>query len=227
MSTPSIQDATHVFLDFDGTVAISEGLEILAEVVAERLPAAEGRELAREIERLTELAMAGEASFGESLRQRLRLLAPTREDLDVTRARVAATLDETAGTTLERLRAAGLELAVISGGLRAVIEPIARDLGFASDRVHCNDLRFEGEGPGILLGENPLAENGGKAVVIRAAGPADTTVMVGDGATDLEVKTLGAARWFVAHVGLRRRTNVVAGADHVIESLSGLVEILT
>jgi phosphoserine phosphatase len=65
---------------------------------------------------------------------------------------------------------------------------------------------------------SPLARSGGKEEVIRGWGLPRPTLLVGDGATDLEARP--AVDLFAAYAGVVRRPAVVAAAEVVIEGPS-------
>lgn len=229
MLPPEAKKARHVFLDFDSTLVACEALEVLADVAARRRSAEEARRLRQQVELLTELAMAGQAHFGQALQRRIRIIRPTRLEVAETRTRVARAVLPDAAATVAALLELGKEVWVLSGGLRAIVEPVSRALGVDAEHVLCNDLVFEeGAEEAVAVDpDNPLAHDGGKARAVHAICRREEAVVVGDGATDLEVRTLAAAEWFVCHAGVRRRAAVVEKADAVIERLAELPALLS
>lgn len=208
--------------DFDSTLVRIETLDALADLALTGAPDADA--VRAEIQRLTDQAMAGEIAFGEALRLRLALLPLTRAHIDALAERI---LDEGA-PSVRRNRQWFLDnadrVAVVSGGFREVIAPIAARLGVAADRVLCNDLRYDSEGRVVGVDDaNPLSHAGGKAEVIRALNLAGPVIMVGDGWTDAEVKQAGAADRFYAFTEIVRRPSVMAVADVVAASIDELL----
>lgn len=221
------RQARHVFLDFDSTLVASEGLEVLADVVGESLLPGEATKLRRQVEMLTELAMAGQVRFGQALQRRVRLLAPRRDQLDEAARRIGETILDDAASTIAALRKAGKEVFVLSGGVAPLVLPGCEAIGVDRSRVHCNHLVFENERCTGVDADRPLAQDGGKAKVVASIAASADAVMVGDGATDLEVRTLGACGFFACFVGVRRRRPVAEAADALVERLSDLTELLT
>ena len=88
--------------------------------------------------------------------------------------------------TLKRL---GYRFALVSGGFRPIIEPLAAELGI--DYVAANELEIvDGRLTGQLVG--PVIDRAGKAEALRRfadqAGVAlRNTVAIGDGANDLDM----------------------------------------
>ena len=202
---------TYVF-DFDSTLVRIETLEALADIALGGAPDAAA--IRDRISALTDAAMAGDLPFGEALRLRLSLLPLTRAHVTELAERI---LDEGTPSVRRNLRFfrenAG-RIVILSGGFREVIAPLAAHLHIPADQVLCNDLLYDADG--FVTGvdpANPLAEAGGKPVVIKALALPGPVVMVGDGWTDAEVKLQGAADRFHAFTEIVRRETVVAAAD--------------
>lgn len=213
--------ATYIF-DFDSTLVRVETLEALADIALAGAP--DAAEVRAEIARLTDQAMAGEVAFGEALRRRLALLPLTRDHVQTLADRI---LDEGTPSVRKNLaffRAHADRIVILSGGFREIIAPVAERLGIAPDRVLANDLLYDAEGRVAGVDPaNPLADAGGKPVVIRALGLTGPVVMVGDGWTDAEVKQAGAADRFYAFTEIVRRDPVVAAADAEAASIDELL----
>ena len=202
---------TYVF-DFDSTLVRIETLEALADIALGGAPDAAA--IRDRISALTDAAMAGDLPIGEALRLRLSLLPLTRTHVTELAERI---LDEGTPSVRRNLRFfrenAG-RIVILSGGFREVIAPLAAHLHIPADQVLCNDLLYDADG--LVTGvdsANPLAEAGGKPVVIKALALPGPVVMVGDGWTDAEVKLQGAADRFHAFTEIVRRETVVAAAD--------------
>ena len=202
---------TYVF-DFDSTLVRIETLEALADIALGGAPDAAA--IRDRISALTDAAMAGDLPFGEALRLRLSLLPLTRAHVTELAERI---LDEGTPSVRRNLRFfrenAG-RIVILSGGFREVIAPLAAHLHIPADQVLCNDLLYDANGFATGVDPaNPLAEAGGKPVVIKALALPGPVVMVGDGRTDAEVKLQGAADRFHAFTEIVRRETVVAAAD--------------
>lgn len=200
-------------LDADSTLAGIEGIDWLA--------ARRGGEMAAQVAALTAEAMAGEAPLESLYGRRLDLVHPDRREVaalgEAYRAEVAPGAREAIGV----LRKAGIVMHVVSGGLREALLPFVEWLGFAPGELHAVGISFGPDGgyAGWERG-SPLATSGGKGAVLRALALPAPTLAVGDGATDLALRSAGAT--FAAFTGFVRRDAVVAGADHVIERFDQL-----
>jgi len=204
-----------VVLDVDSTLSGVEGIDWLA--------GRRGPVTAEFVRQLTQRAMNGELTLEEAYAQRMELVAPTLAEVhalaDCYRARVAPG----AQASIALLHRSDVRVVAISGGLREAILPLARDIGIEDDDVHAVGVRFT-EG-GDYLGydrSSPLTTQLGKAALLNGLALSRPILAVGDGSTDLAMKTGGAADTFAAFVGYVRREQVVASADGVLASFAEL-----
>lgn len=202
-----------VILDVDSTLSSIEGIDWLA---AQRGPAVEAR-----VAKVTEQAMAGEIPLEAVYASRLELVAPDADLIHRLGEAYVETIAQGAAEAVRALRDAGVELAIVSGGIRRAILPAAERLGIPPERVHAVDVYLDEDGAYSTFDDaSPLATQQGKAAVARALALPGPVLSVGDGATDLAIRP--AVDAFAAYVGFVRREPVVAGADHVIESFDQL-----
>jgi len=197
-----------VLFDCDSTLSTLEGVD----------------ELARnhpEVHALTEAAMRGEVPLEEVYGRRLGIVRPSRAAVEALGQRYVETMVPGARETVRALLDAGVRVRVISGGLRPAVVVLARELGIADDDVAAVDVYFSADGAYASYdASSPLARSGGKRAVVEGWLPElpRPILMVGDGATDLEVKDV--VDRFVAFAGVVARPAVVAAADEVIREFS-------
>lgn len=204
-----------VIFDCDSTLSDIEGIEALASRHRE------------EIVRLTEQAMRGEIPLESVYGRRLELVRPSRADVEALGARYVEALVPGARETVAGLLAAGVDVRILSGGLRPPIEMLARELGLPDGAVAAVDIHFDAAGDYAGFDEaSPLTRSAGKPEIIRAWGTslARPVMLVGDGATDLAAA--GEVEMFVAFAGVLERPHVTAAADVVIRERS-LASILS
>jgi phosphoserine phosphatase len=213
-----------VFLDMDSTLAGVEGIDFLA--------ARRGPDVAAEVAAMTERAMQGAVALDAVYGERMARVAPGRDDLAALATAYRDTLAPGAERAVARLRAAGVYVAVVSGGLRQAIVPVARTLGLTLGDVHAVDVVTDGGGRyvGYDAG-SPLVTQDGKAAVVREAlaarGPAaHPALAVGDGSTDVAMRGAGLCAAFAAYTGFTRRDAVVARADHVLADFDALAALV-
>ena len=198
-----------VIFDCDSTLSRIEGVEALAS------------EYRSEVAALTEAAMSGAVPLEQVYGRRLDLIQPTPADLERVGRQYVAERVPGVENTIAKLRREGVAVRVISGGLRQAVLVLTRFLGLPDQDVAAVEVRFDAAGRYQGYDEDsPLARAGGKEEVLRTWGreTPGPTMLVGDGATDLEAKD--AVDLFVAYTGVVSRPAVVAGADVVLDELS-------
>jgi len=204
-----------LLLDCDSTLSSIEGIDELGRL---RGPAS-----FKAVEDMTNAAMNGGTPMEAIFAKRLDIIKPTAAELAAIGAQYIATVEPTALASLAKLRAAGWRIAIVSGGFTQAIRPLADFLGI--DRVEAVTLKFHADGSYAGFDDScPTCKTKGKNVVarrLRAEHQATHVVMVGDGASDLEVK--GDADMVIGFGRYVQRPKVVAGADKFVRSLEELV----
>ncbi len=208
-----------VVFDVDSTITSLEGIDWLAE--------RRGEPLAAEIRVLTEQAMAGVIPLEQVYERRLALIRPTRDELRELGTAYVAAVQPGARALCAVLLAAGCGLALVSGGLREAILPLAHHIGVDDEDVHAVEVDFDAHGAYIgLRGVQPLATQQGKPQLLHALRGefARPLVMVGDGSTD--AATRGVTDAFIAYTGVTRRDAVVKVADAEAADFKALYVLL-
>ena len=198
-----------VIFDCDSTLSAIEGIEELAHAHRE------------EIARLTEAAMRGEIPLEDVYGRRLELVRPTRVQVEALGERYVRTLVTDARETIAALLAEGIEVRVMSGGIRQAVVPLAIALGLTERAVAAVDVHFTADGEYAGFDRaSPLARSGGKRTVLERWLPElpRPIMLVGDGATDLEARP--PADRFVAFAGVVERPVVIDAADDVVRTPS-------
>ncbi len=206
-----------VILDVDSTLCNIEGIDWLA--------ARRGPGVASEIARLTERAMEGtiplEAVYGD----RLALIRPTVTDVSALARAYVDALAPGARDAIFAMRDRGVSMALVSGGIRQAIRPLARELGFSDGSLHAVSLSFDENGD--FMGydvKSPLTTQHGKKDVAASLSVPRPSLAVGDGATDAAMRE--ATDGFAAFTAFVRRESVVHIADYVVASFPELTDLV-
>jgi phosphoserine phosphatase len=204
-------------IDVDSTLCGIEGIDWLA---SRRDPATGAA-----ITALTDRAMRGEIALDSVYGERLAAVRPSRGDVEELAGAYVGALAPGAADAVRVLHDEGRRVALVSGGLREAILPLAAQLAIAERDVHAVSVRFAADGAfaGYDLA-SPLATASGKHDVVRSLALPRRILAVGDGATDLAIRP--AVDAFAAFTGFVRRAPVVASADVVIDSFAQLVELV-
>ena len=194
-----------IAFDFDGTLSDSEMTVLLAERAG----------VADEVAEITERAMNDEISYAESLYRRAELLGGLPE-AEASTAFDAVRLRPGAARLVERLRADGHHVAVLTGGFeRGVERALARE-GVEADTVVANRLPVadgtltgEAEGPLIEGTKDDALED----LAAQLGVPMASTVAVGDGANDLPMlEVAGLSVGFVPKPAVRPACDAVVAS---------------
>ena len=198
-----------IIFDCDSTLASCEGIDELGAM----------KNLKEEISALTNLAMEGKIKLEEVYAKRLELIQPKKEDLakiaEIYLSRIVLGAEE----LIKTLQNQGVKLAIVSGGLKPAIMPLAKKLGI--DEVYAVDINFDSEGNYLSLSPSPLTTAIGKREVaqkFKEKYKLKNLHMVGDGMSDLEAKAEKAADIFIGFGGVIVREKVKAKADIFIEN---------
>jgi phosphoserine phosphatase len=196
-----------VLFDCDSTLSAIEGIDELAVDCRD------------DVERLTDAAMRGRIPLEEVYGRRLQLVQPTRAAIEALGRQYVARLVPDAVETVAALRAAGVEVRIISGGLLPAVLEVARAVGLGESDVAAVGIAFNGDGSySDFDAASPLARSGGKRIAVERWNIPRPAMMVGDGNTDLEVRPV--VDLFVAFAGVVERPSVVQAADVVVRANS-------
>jgi len=222
-----------VIFDCDMTLVTVEGIDELARLKGQ----------AEYIADLTCQAMDGKIPLEEVYAQRLELLRPTRAELEEVGRIYRRSLTPQAVEVVAALQLAGVEVFIVSGGLKVAVLDLAEMLKVPAQNVQAVAVRLD-ELSGswwdytrhqyagnpdetyFAFAPTPLAESSGKLAVVRNLASDDRrTMMVGDGSTDLAAKE--AVRLFAGFGGVERRAAVVEEAAVFLEGpgLAGLLPV--
>ncbi|XP_002167419.2 phosphoserine phosphatase isoform X1 [Hydra vulgaris] len=209
------RNADAVCFDVDSTLITSEAIDELAEF----------RGVGKEVAELTTKAMGDGLSFRESLYQRLSLIKPSKDVLDAFINKNPFELSPGVVDLIEILKIRNVDIYLISGGFRPIINAIANSLNIPTENVFANEILFSknGEYEGFDE-EEPTSSSGGKKVVIEKLIEKynyNNIVMIGDGMTDLEA--FPPARLFIGYGGNKLRENVRMLAPHYVMHFNELI----
>lgn len=208
-----------VALDVDSTLAGVEGIDWLA--------GRRGGETAAFVRRLTEDAMSGRLALEDAYERRLERIAPTLEEVRSLAQAYCAHLAAGAGAAIAQMRRAGVRVIAISGGLREAVVPLCRAVSFEDEDVFAVEVQWDSKGMYVGFDRaSPLVSQEGKAEVLRGLALPRPILAVGDGSTDLAMRTAGAADTFAAYTEFVARSSVVAAADHVLTSFDDLLALV-
>jgi len=202
-----------VALDVDSTVSGIEGIDWLA--------ARRGEIVEKRVVDLTKQAMLGMIPLEQVYRARLDAIRPRRDDIDALARAYVEELAPGCAEAISELRHAGVQVILVSGGIRNALLRLALHLDFDVGDLHAVDIRLDTGGAYTGFdASSPLTMSTGKHTLLASLSLPRPLLMVGDGATDLA--TRGAVDSFAAYTGFVSREAVVRQADVVISSFAEL-----
>ena len=201
-------------LDVDSTLIQQEVIELLANQVG----------VMPEVKKITDLAMAGELDFEQSLEQRVSLLAGLSTDVF---AKVIDEIEFTPGARelVAAVRARGGKVGAVSGGFSQILEPLAKQIGL--DYWLANELEvLNGELTGRVIGSVIDAQAKASALKSWAAEanvPLEQTIAIGDGANDIQMlQVAGLAIAFRPKEILRKHADLIIEENSLLPVIKEL-----
>jgi phosphoserine phosphatase len=214
----SLYNADAVCFDVDSTVIAEEGIDTLAEYLGK------GNEVAE----LTKQAMEGNTKFQDALKMRLDLMQPSKSQIETLLTEQPLALTNGVAQLVESLQKKNVDVWLVSGGFRIMIEPVAEKLNIPITNIVANHILFDekGEYEGFDK-EEPTSRDMGKPKAleqIKSTKNYETMVMVGDGATDAQAKP--PAKAFIGFGGVVERDAVKEKADWFVYSFDDMTKIV-
>jgi len=195
----SMGNDVDIIFDFDYTLVDHEStVEVLKAALHDHPDSAERLE---RIARIAPKALSGKASIGELLKLMSVATHVRAHHIDQYVEKAIRSIPAVLLETLGRLREDGVGLHIISGGYTEWIVPTAREWGIAHQNVAANQFLWAGKRVLLTRPSPLLSSSKGKSEIVRrwrAAGRLKgRTLIVGDGASDLQVYKNGCVDGFV------------------------------
>jgi len=213
------KQADAVSFDVDSTLCKEESIDVLAEIAG----------VGEQVAELTRRGMDGSIAFQDALAQRLKIIQPSVSLIERYMTERPPILSPHVRELIELLVARNVKVFLVSGGFRAIIEPIAKDLGLhPHDSVFANTILYGPNGEYVGFDTSEFtSKKGGKAQAmsyLKEHYKFKTVVHIGDGATDLEAKP--PADLIIGYGGVVKRPLLVEKADWFVHDFSELIEAL-
>lgn len=175
--------------------------------------------------------MDGNTKFEDALAARLDIIKPSRASIEKCLDDHPLMLSPGIDTLIESLIERGIDVYLVSGGFRIMIEPIARELCVAKTNIYANTIFFDedttnGEYTGFCRDEPTSADMGKPKAVqqIKDMYGYNKIVMVGDGATDAQAKPPADA--FIGFGGVVVREAVREKACWFVKDFQSLTTVV-
>lgn len=217
----ALANADAVCFDVDSTVIDEEGIDVLAASLGK----------GEEVSAWTTKAMNGNTKFEDALAARLDIIKPSRKAIEQCLKDHPLKLSPGVDRLVEALSEKGIDVYLVSGGFRIMIEPVAKSLAISKSNIVANTIFFDedtphGEYKGFCRDEPTSADMGKpKAVqLIKDKHGYKTIVMVGDGATDAQAKPPADA--FIGFGGVTVRDAVKQKACWYVYDFEDMISVI-
>ena len=203
----------YFIIDFDSTFTQVEALDELVKISLLGHETAES--VLETIRQTTELAMAGELSFAESLRIRVALLSANKKHLEELVIVLRGKISDSFLRNKEFFTTFGDQIMIVSSGFKEFIVPIVAEFGIKEENIYANTFRFDAADNIIGFDEdNFLSQDKGKVKLLKELQLPGEVYVLGDGYTDYEIREAGLANKFFAFTENVERDLVISMADH-------------
>ena len=203
----------YFIIDFDSTFTQVEALDELVKISLSGTGNAS--KVLDIIKETTELAMAGEISFSESLRKRVSLLDANKKNLNDLVLVLKGKVSDSFIRNKEFFITFSDQIRIVSSGFKEFIVPIVAEFGIDEENVYANTFIFDEEERIIGFDEeNYLSQDKGKVKLLKELQLPGEVYVLGDGYTDYEIREAGLANKFFAFTENVERDIVISMADH-------------
>ncbi len=219
---PELKHKVNTFIfDFDSTFFPDESLDEVLKLTLKNDP--NRKEKSKQIEAICREGMEGKISFEESLARRFALAKLHKDDIKKYLEKCSRVSPEMK-RCVAFLRKNSQRVLVVSGGFNRWICPLSKEAGVREEFIFTNRFLFDEAGFVVgFMEQNPLCRSGGKPKLIsqlKSSGTVvGTVVMIGDGASDLEVWKAGQADIFLGFGVYACRPNVQEAAPLFFKSI--------
>lgn len=217
----ALANADAVCFDVDSTVITEEGIDVLAASLGK------GEEVAA----WTLKAMEGNTKFEDALAARLAIIEPSRASIEKCLDDHPLQFSPGLEDLIKALQGAGIDVFLISGGFRIMIEPVAKELNIPKDKIIANTILFDESTPeGKYVGfdrDEPTSADMGKPKAVQQVKDKfgyKTIVMVGDGATDAQACPPADA--FIGYGGIAVREAVREKACWYVKDFDDMTSVV-
>eukprot|EP00111_Clytia_hemisphaerica_P001979 TCONS_00005587-protein len=211
-------NADAICFDVDSTVCTGEAIDDFAAFLG----------IGDQVAELTRRAMGEGLSFRQSLDERLKLMKPSKQQLDGFIETHPLQLTPGVKKLVSKLHERKKDVYLVSGGFRSFIAPVAKKLNIPLDNLFTNIFIFNDDGSyGGFDKDQPTSSSGGKKVVatkLKTEKGYKSLVMIGDGVTDLEAYP--PADLFIGFGGNKIRENVRQNSPWFVTQFQELIDVL-
>ena len=216
---------TLLIVDFDSTFIRDETLDEIANLLLSSNRISKNTQ--EKITKITNQAMNGELDFRQALKKRVKLLNIHKNDI----GQVISILNERVSLSFiqnkEYIQTVAKSIYIVSGGFKEIIEPIVKEYGISRKNIFANEFMYDSNGyiNGINE-ESLLSHSDGKIRATKTLNLSNGGYVIGDGSTDLEIKTVEGIKAFICFTENVDRKTVSSKADYIASNFHEVIKII-
>ena len=216
---------TLLIVDFDSTFIRDETLDEIANLLLSSNRISKNTQ--EKITKITNQAMNGELDFRQALKKRVKLLNIHKNDI----GQVISILNERVSLSFiqnkEYIQTVAKSIYIVSGGFKEIIEPIVKEYGISRKNIFANEFIYDSNGyiNGINE-ESLLSHSDGKIRATKTLNLSNGGYVIGDGSTDLEIKTVEGIKAFICFTENVDRKTVSNKADYIASDFHEVIKII-
>tara|TARA_Y100000994_G_C15484419_1_gene356718 strand:- start:2 stop:649 length:648 start_codon:yes stop_codon:yes gene_type:complete len=212
-----------LIIDFDSTFIKDETLDEIAKLFENQ----NSEKIIKEIENITNQAMAGKIDFNVALKKRVSLLNFHKDEIQNIIETLKQRITKSFLKNKDKIISNKDRIFIISGGFKEIIIPIVKDYGIDENHVYANEFTFNSHG--YINGINDsslLSYNDGKIRAVNTLELKNGAYVIGDGSTDLELKKIKGITSFICFIENIDRKSVSNKADFIANNLDEVFKII-
>jgi len=211
-----------VVFDFDSTLISCESLEKILEKKLDDQP-----DKTDKIRRITKEGIRGKIPFSESLAQRLKIAAPSRQDAIEFGKEAYRWLTKGVEELILSLKAQGVDIWVVSGGIQESLVPLGKKLQLPEGHIQGVKLLWDEEGKFLGIDDaDPFSRSKLEGVRKLAKNWSAPKIVVGDTMSDYLLYQEGIVEHFILFTQHFRCQEVLDKGAQEAQNISQLEQII-
>jgi len=214
-----------LIVDFDSTFIRDETLDEIANLLLSSNRISKNTQT--EIANITSQAMNGELDFRQALKKRIKLLNIHKNDINQVISILTKRVSLSFVQNKDYIQAIAESMYIVSGGFKEIIEPIVKAYGIPSKNIFANEFSYDNKNYINGINEEALlSHSDGKIRAVKTLNLSHKGYVIGDGSTDLEIKTVEGIKAFICFTENIDRKTVSSKADYIAPNFHEVIKII-
>ena len=216
----------NLIIDFDSTFIKLETLDALAEISLNNN--ANKKLIINKILDITNSAMDGKIAFDIALSKRIAMLGASNTHIKKVTSLIQNCISSSIIKNKKFFTENSENCYIVSGGFIQIIYPVVEPFGFKKENIFCNKFIIENTKIIGVDNNNLLSKKKGKVSVLKKHINLNnkTSIVLGDGYTDYELKKYNEAKYFIQFIENINRKSLNKHADIIVENFNEVITFL-